>query len=46
MVQVDDYELMARFLEFGECWRMGPLVLGLKEAMGRNACDLAIEMGR
>jgi len=43
---VDDYEMMRKYLEFGEYWRMGPLLLGLKEAMGRNACDLAIEMGR
>jgi hypothetical protein len=45
LVVLSDYTLMAQFLEFKSIWKMGPLEMGLKEAKGRNPCDLAIENG-
>jgi len=42
---MNDYQLMNRFLEFKSLWKAAPLELGLKDIMGRNPCDVAIEMG-
>ena len=40
----NDYELMSKFLQSKTKW-MYPIEVGMKDLLGRNACDLAIELG-
>ena len=40
----NDYELMSKFLQSKTKW-MYSIEVGMKDLLGRNACDLAIELG-
>jgi len=41
----NDYEMMSRFLKTKDLWSKAKLELGLKDVLGRNSCDVAIELG-
>ena len=41
----NDYEMMSRFLKTKDLWSKAKLELGLKDVLGRNPCDIAIELG-
>ena len=45
LVLKNDYEMMSRFLSLKDSWSIGKLETGLKDMLGRNACDIAIELG-
>lgn len=41
----NDYEMMSKFLSLKDSWSIGKLETGLKDIIGRNPCDVAIELG-
>lgn len=41
----NDFEMMSKFLKTKDVWSKAKLELGLKDVQGRNACDIAIELG-
>lgn len=45
LVIKNDYEMMSKFLALKDSWSVGKLETGLKDILGRNACDIAIELG-
>ena len=45
LVVKNDYEMMSKFLALKDSWSVGKLETGLKDTLGRNACDIAIELG-
>ena len=45
LVLKNDYEMMSKFLGLKDSWSIGKLETGLKDILGRNGCDLAIELG-
>ena len=45
LVIANDFTMMSRFLNLKSLWKVASLELGLKDIQGRNACDVAIEMG-
>ena len=45
LVVKNDYEMMSKFLALKDSWSVGKLETGLKDILGRNACDIAIELG-
>ena len=40
----NDYEMMSKFLQSKTKWSY-LLEVGIKDLLGRNACDLAVELG-
>lgn len=44
LVMKNDYEMMSKFMKTRLEWQCN-IETGLKDAFGRNACDLAIELG-
>jgi len=45
LVVKNDYEMMSKFLALKDSWSNSKLETGLKDILGRNACDVAIELG-
>jgi len=45
LVMKNDYEMMSKFLALRDSWSISKLETGLKDLLGRNACDIAIELG-
>ncbi len=45
LVIKNDYEMMSKFLALKDSWSISKLETGLKDILGRNACDVAIELG-
>jgi len=41
----NDFEMMSKFLASKDLWSKNKLELGLKDLLGRNPCDIAIELG-